>query len=228
MNENETVVEPVVTPEVDTPAPEQTVAEALAVPEKKEESVPLAKFLDEKRENKELKAEIERLSQANKPQAEITSDLKALADEHGIDAGFLDKLAKTIKAQAEAGVEERLRPLAEKEKADKIDKAFQTGFAKAMEAMPDYDGVADAEVIKSLSLDPKNAQKTFRQLIEDTYGNSLGGKRTIETGTPRGGNTPGNVDIEKARKDPSYFKEVMADPELKKQYNDGLAQRIVN
>lgn len=224
---DETVETPEVeTPEVETPAPEQTVAEALQV-EKKEDVVPLATFLDTKKEIKELKATIEKLQAQDKPKAEITADLKALADEHGVDAGFLDKLAKTIKAQTEADFDEKLRPLAEKEKADKIDKAFQDGFAKAMDAMPEFEGVVNPEVIKSLSLDPRNAQKTFRQLIEETYGNALSGKRTIETTTPRGGATPGVVDRERAKRDIAYFKEVMSDPDLKKQYNEGLAQEIV-
>ena len=225
MTDETTVVE---TPVVDTPPAEQTVAEALAVPEKKEEVVPLATFLDAKKDIKELKAQITELQQANRPQAEITADLKALAEESGVDAGFLDKLAKSIQAQTNAELDAKLRPFEEKERADKIDTAFKAGFSKAMENMPEYEGIVNASVIKSLSLDPSNAQKSFRQLIEETYSGSLGGKRNIETSvTPRGGNTPEKVDFDKARKDPAYFKEVMSNPDTKKEYNDGLAQRIV-
>lgn len=218
--------------EPETPA-EPTIGDALKVEEKKQpDSVPLARLNKEIARKKELEAEIEKLKSQtvdeNLSKKEISSSLKDLAVKHNIDADFLSELAGAIRKEADADIEERLRPLNEREKNEKIDKAFQTGFTKAMENMPEYDGIVNANVIKKLSLDPENANKTFRQLIEDTYGNSLSGKRTIETTTPRGGNTAGNVDIEKARTDPAYFKEVMADPDLKKQYNDGLAQRIAS
>jgi hypothetical protein len=82
------------------------------------------------------------------------------------------------------------------------------------------------EVIKTLSLDPKNSNKTISQLIEETYGNALPGKRSIEQNKPGGSKESGEIDFDRAKKDGSYFKEIMADPGLKKKYNDNLIGRV--
>ena len=211
---------------------EPTVAEQLHVEEKKQvDMVPIARLNKEIQRKKELETRIAELeakaSENNMSKAEITSDLKALAEEHNIDAGFLDKLAKTIKAQAEADIDEKLRPIAERDLSEKREKAFTEHFGKALESMPEFKGVVNADVIKQMAFNPANANKTFPQLIEEAYGNSVQGKRTIETATPRGGAQPQTVDVTKARQDPEYFKQVMADPALKKQYNDSLEKRIL-
>jgi hypothetical protein len=209
--------------------PVETIGETLG--EKKVvDSVPLARLNKEITRRKELEAKIEQLQKAaaadTMSKTEIAHDLKALAEEHNIDAGFLDKLAKTIKAQADADIDERLRPIAEREQMEKREKAFTEHFTKALENMPDFKGVVNPEVIKQLAFNPANANKTFAQLIEETYGNTLQGKRTIETATPRGGAKNEAVDIDRARRDSTYFKEVMANPELKKEYNDRLHERV--
>jgi hypothetical protein len=233
--ENDVVTTPaeeVVQPEgtaTPTPEPEATVGQVLH--EKPEpETIPKARLDKEIARRKEAEARAEnalaelskRAASEGMSKAEITTDLQALANKHNIDPGFLNELAGSIKAQAEAGIEERLRPLAEREKQQKIDSAFNQGFTRALENMPDYKDIVNPAVIKTLSLDPSNANKTFSQLIEDTYGNALGGRKSIERTTPRGGNASGQLDYERANKDGDYFKEVMADPTLKKQYNDRM------
>jgi uncharacterized protein YfcZ (UPF0381/DUF406 family) len=204
---------------------EETIGSVLQ--EKREpDAIPKARLDKEIARRKEAERALAELQQKATTQSmtreEINTDLRALADEHGIDAGFLNKLATAIKAQAEAQIEEKLRPLTERERQQKIDAAFNVGFSKAMDNLPEYKDVVNPSVIKTLSLDPSNANKTFRQLIEETYGNALAGKRTIERATPRGGATSGDLDFRRARTDSAYFREVMADPTLKKQYNDRL------
>jgi len=92
--------------------------------------------------------------------------------------------------------------------------------------MPEYENLVNREVIKVLSLDPKNANKTFAQLIEETYGKAITGKRTIETTKPGGGKEPTEIDFDKALKDTEYFKEIMSNPTLKKKYNDSISSRV--
>lgn len=226
MQEESNVAQPVpeeAPQEQPTQEAQETVGEVLKQEEEKPETVSLAKFMKEKRARQELEAQIADLqTKANEgaTKTEIATDLKALAEEHNIDAGFLSKLAKAIEAQAEARIEERLKPITEKEKQAKIDSAFQAGFGKAMENMPEYQEIVNPDVIKTLSLNPNNANKTFRQLIEETYGNALGGRKTIEKAVPRGGNASGELDYNRAKRDSAYYKEVMADPVLKSQYND--------
>lgn len=211
---------------------EPTVAETFGSKDEKKvaDSVPIARLNKEIQRKKELEKEVielrQKLESGDITQSDVTSDLKALAEEHNVDADFLDKLVKTIKAQSTSDFDEKLRPLTERDAADKREKAFTQHFTKALNAMPEFQGIVNPDVIKQMAFNPANADKTFSQLIEEAYGNSLQGKRTIETATPRGGPKTDKVDIDRARKDTEYFKEVMADPTLKKQYNESLEKRI--
>jgi len=232
VTEPETTVQtaPEVTPEPTAPvaAPEPTVAQMLG--EKKVENVPIARLNKEIQRKKELENEVLRLQEqlASKPKEVRVDnlDLRSLAEEHNIDPEFLDKLAKTIKAQAESDIDEKIRPLTERDARESRDKAFAEHFAKTIEAMPEFKEVVNPSVIKQMALNPENANKTFSQLIEEAYGNTVVGKRTIETNSPRGGGKNEGLDIDRARQDTAYFKEVMANPELKRQYNEGLTNRV--
>lgn len=220
------------TPEVATPVatvePEQTVGQMMG--EKKVENVPMARLNKEINRKKELEKEVAELrakleaGTISKP--ELTSDLKSLAEEHNIDPDFLDKLAKTIKAQTESDFEEKLRPLTERDASEKRDKAFVEHFNKTLEAMPEFKSVVNPSVIKQMAMNPENSEKTFSQLIEEAYGNTITGKRSIETNVPRGGGSSDGLDMARATKDTEYFKTVMANPELKRQYNENITTRI--
>lgn len=233
-NTNEAVA-PVETPVAQEPKTE-TISEALktAVPSTKEpEVVGLDKFLELKKQNKELKRsyqDLERRITEGESVKEVTPDLQALAEEHNVDIGFLQKLAKNIENKAQKDIDERiearLAPITQREQAEFIDKQFNTHFGAAMESLPDYKDIVNPEVIKTLSLDPKNGKKTFAQLIEETYGNAITGRRTIETTKPGGGKEPEEVDIARAQKDGDYFKEIMADPKKKAEYNKGMTTRL--
>lgn len=194
-----------------------------------QQTVGLDKFLELKKENKEFKKQLKDLEKSIEEGAskvEVTEDIEAIADEFGVDVKFLSKLTKAIKSQAEKDADERvsnrLKPLEAKEKQAKIDEAFKTHFKIAIDAMPEFAKIVNPEVIKTLSLDPKNANKTFAQIIEETYGGALTGKSTIEATKPGGGKDPEPLDFAKARKDSKYFDEVMANPTLKKEYNERM------
>lgn len=214
-----------------TPPKEKTVEEINkeVVPEPKE-TVGLDKYLTEKNARKAAETKVKQLEdsiKAGATKAEVTADIAAISAEYpDVDVNFLNKLANAIKTQVEkesdAKIEERVKPLEAKEKAKKIDEAFQQHFKIAMDAMPEFKDIVNAEVIKTLSLDPKNANKTFSQIIEDTYGSALTGKRTVDTTIPGGGKDTEPLDFAKARKDSSYFDVVMANPRLKKEYNERM------
>lgn len=221
MTEKETTTEPEVkeapestatdTQEPEAPA-EPTVAE-LHEEEKTEEapkkpdSVPLQKFIEEKRKRKELQKELDSLKSEYEADPDVDNDevddrpdVKALADK-------LEKFESSqLKAQRNA--------------------AFDKHFATALENVPEYTEVVNKEVIRQMAFNPANANKTYRQLLEEAYGNAISGRRTIETTTPRGGAKDSKVDIDRARTDGVYRREVLADPELRRQYNENLTDRI--
>lgn len=215
----------------------ETIGEVLDTKDKKKddkETVPLASLLEVKNDNKQLKkdlADLQRKIEAGATTEEVDADINAIGKEFGVDEKFLNKLAKAIRKEADKDAEgrlaSRLKPLEEKERAAKIDKVFAQHFDKAMEEMPEYAGIVNRDVIKALSLDPSNQNKTFQQLIDDTYGKALpAGKRTLETAVHRGGKSPEGIDFERAKKDSKYFEEIMSDPDLKKEYNSNLISRL--
>lgn len=221
--ETAVIVPPVDKPAVETPKTVEQILET--VPEK--ETVGLDKFLELKKENKEFKKSIKDLEAKIADGAsgkEVSADIAALSEEYpDVDPNFLNKLSAAIKAQvreeSKAEIESRIKPLEAKERTAKIDDAFKTHYNLAMEKMPEFKAIVNPDVIKTLSLDPKNSNKTFSQIIEETYGSALTGKRTMDTTTPAGGKEPGPLDFQKARSNATYFDEVMADPTLKAEYN---------
>lgn len=215
-----------VAPEVTEAPKEETVGEALEIPEvetPKEDTVSLKKYLSEKNARKELEAQLQALQDApSRTAKQVSTDLKALADEHNVDVDFLEKLTETIEARSEAKTEAKLQPLRDKERQEKIETAFSSAFDRTMATMPEYAHVVNRNVIKSLSLDPANKNKTFTEIIEEAYGSAIGGKKTVERATNRVASIGGDLDYARAKSDNDYFREVMSDPVLKKQYNDKL------
>lgn len=210
---------------------EETISEVLGTEEKPKAKepkvVPEAVFLELKKELKTLKKSIEE----GATKKEVSADIKSLAEKHNVDEGFLEELSAIMKSSSKAELESelasKLAPLQAKERQEKIDKAFDKAYKKALADAPEFEGVVNAEVIKTLSLDPKNANKTFNQLIEESFGHLVAGKRTIDysSGSNRSDNT---LDMAKAKSDGEYFKKVMADPSLKKQYNEGINERLAS
>lgn len=189
--------------------------------------------LEIKRENKEAQKrikELERQIESGATKREISDEIKAIAKEHNVDENFLQKFTSAVKAQTERELEDRLssklKPLEERERAEKIDTIFNQHFAKAIEAMPEYKDLVNKDVIKSLSLDPRNQNKTFIKIIEDAYGHLVTGKKTIESASPKNSRDE-DLTLDHSRlKDPAYVKEVLNNPKLKKEYNDGLMKRL--
>jgi len=200
---------------------EQTIGEMSETVEDKrvvDEHVFVAEKKARKAAEKELKSLRDSIENGATKQ-EISDSISEIADEHNIDKEFLQKLASSIKAETKRELVE------DKDKENKFETAFKSQYEIAMERAPEFKSIANPEVIKTLAIQPQNAKKTLSQILEDTYGNAITGKRTIETSTPNGGKDPEPLDYSRAEKDIEYFKEVMKDPKKKAQYN---AQMIRN
>lgn len=210
---------------------EKSVGELLGdkTPTKEPRLVPESVLIEYKKNNKELAkkvAELQTTIEAGATQTEVTNDLKAIADQYGVDEKFLAEFARAVRSQAKAEVEDTIKPFEEREKSAKVDKLFNEHYEKLMEAMPEYKDIANKDIIKALALKPENANKPFTAILEEAYGHLLSGKRTLEPTTPGGGKEDVSVDFDRAKKDSNYFKEIMSDPNLKKQYNDSLTSRL--
>lgn len=202
--------------------------------EKKEvRTVPEATFLEMKKDNKELKKDIKDLKtliEEGGSKQQVSESLKEIAEEHNVDVDLLSKLSKNIKQEVEADYSAKMKPLEEKEKAEKRDAVLNSHYDKTLEAMPEYKDIANKEVVKSLALLEENADKTIPQILEKAYGHLVQGKKTIDSGSPAraGGDTEVIIDIDfdKAQKDEDYMKKLMANPELKKKYNEHMLKNV--
>lgn len=223
---------------VEEPKKEETIGEALnkakeEVKKEEQRMVPEAVLLEYKKGNKELRQELKELRsliESGASNTQISEDLKEIATEHNVDEKFLSRLAKSIKLEAERDMEERFKadilPIKEKERAEKMEVIFNEHYNKTLEVMPEFKDIANREVIKQLSLLPQNANKTFSQILQETYGHLVGGKRTMETAKGRKGEVIVDIDFDRTTKDQAYLKEVLSDPELKKKYNESLTKRL--
>lgn len=242
---DEKVPEETPAPEGDkAPEPEQkpeTVSEILKdeKPDEKpaENLVPEAALLAEKKGRKEWERkfkELEKQIQSGANREDISEDIDAILTEYGLDdtnKQFFAKLVKAVEAKAESRAEaktsEKLKPIEERERAQRLDAVFKKHYDEALEAMPEFKEIANPAVIKTLSLAPENKDKTFAQIIESVYGSAVTGKRTIETTTsPGGGKTAEPIDFDKAKKDPTYLREILKDPARKAEYNKNLVDRL--
>jgi hypothetical protein len=197
---------------------------------KEPKMVPEAVLIEYKKEAKEVRKELDALKKSIEEGAtkkEVTGTLKEIADEYGVDPEFLDKFATTVRKETEAVAEAKLQPIKDKENAEKFDKLFDSEYEKAVAENPEYAKLVNKDVIKALTLNPRNANKDLdakliQTVFESSYGHLVTGKKTLTPTNPRGGTSEPEIDVAKARSNPEYFKEIMADPELKKKYNEEM------
>ena len=211
----ETKVEPVV---------EKTIEETLEV--EKERTVPESALIKHKKAEKALAKELKELKSSIEDGAkggEVSKTLDEISEKHDVSKAFLkDLISALTPSDIDDKIDSRLKPLTDEAKANKIDTLFNKEFKRTLEAMPEFKNIANKEVIKSLTLDPVNRKKTFKSIIENAYGHLLGGKKTLEKTNYREGKNITSIDYKKAKTDVEYFKAIMANPELKKKYNDNL------
>ena len=222
----EEVTQPEVQPEVTPETEQETIGDAIDDKPTIPNQIPYDRFKEVNDKNKALEAKLEQLqskaTDEGMSKGAISKDLQSLASEYDVDANFVTAMASIIKAEAQAGVEAKLKPLTDRETAQKVDIAIKRGYDKAIANLPDYADVVNEDIITQLAKLPQNKNKTFKQLIEDTYASSLKGRATIESTNPGGGNEPEPLDFVKAKQDGAYFAKIMANPKLKAEYNANM------
>src|ERR1035437_3473458 len=195
-----------VTPaEASTDVEQAKVGDVFKVEAKEAKMVPESVLIEYKKEAKTVRKELDALRKSideGANRGEVSKSIKDIAEKHNVDADFLREFSEAVKKEAESDIEERvasrMKPLEESEIATKKD------------------------VSKTLAFDPKNANKTFAQIFQESYGHLVTGKKTLDTTKPRGGAKDTSIDYARAKKDTTYFAEVMADPTLKAEYNKNL------
>jgi len=236
-------MENVITPEVTQDKVAQEVVPEIKqqetisdiIQETPKETVGLDKYMQEKKSRQAVEkrlAELEATIAQGATKAEVSADINDIANEYNIDPDFLGKLSEKIEAKLEGKIQDKLRPITEEKERAKFDVTFNERLSNALEQMPEYSKVINPDVIKQLFLLRDNNGKlvngniSLEQLIENTYVNAIGGKRTLESAQPRGRQEPNEVDTARMATDSSYYSEVMNNPTLKAKYNSGTIDRI--
>lgn len=222
-----------VTPETKV---QETINDIVAEPkETPKETVGLDKYMTEKKARQAAEKKIADLETAIKngaTQSEISSDIAAIGDEYGVDKDFLVKLTNTIQTKLGSEFDSKLKPITEEKEKAKFESTFNQKLNDALESMPEYKNVVNPEVLKQLVLVRDNSGKlingniSMEQLIENTYVNAIGGKRVLETASPKGRQEPVDIDMSRMNSDATYYKEVMSNPNLKAKYNSGTVDRL--
>jgi len=213
-----------------TETTDKTIGDVLDTPkvvEKPANVVPESAFLKEKMARKDAEKRLKELEAKigdGATDKEVSTDIASIAKEFDIDPNFLDKFARSIRSETEKEVEDKIsqkfKPLEDAKENDRIERIFSAEFNRVIGTMPEFSQVVNPNVIKTLSLLPSNQTKTLSQLIEETYGSAITGKRTIQSTTPGGGKEPQSLDYARAQTDTEYRRNVVfADPKLKAEYN---------
>lgn len=191
-------------------------------PKEEVKMIPEAKFLEIKKELKELKREMK-----GKTSIEISEDVGSFSEKYNLPKEFTEELSALISKENKKSVDEaissRVKPFEEKEKAKKFEEIFSQTYEKALEEMPEYKSLANKETIKAIASNPANANKKFSEIFDMAYGHLVTGKRTLDRQITQ--KFDGEIDFARASRDGEYFKQIMSDPATKKKYNESLTQR---
>lgn len=203
----------------------ETMEEVLGLKEEaeaeSEETVPLATFL-------EMKKELSDLKKQNLSSSERDASIEAIANEYDVDLVFANKLADAITAKATKEVQKQYEPLVQKQKQAETDKMFDSVYGKAIESMPEYAGIANKDVVKKLALDPSNKKKTVKQIMKEVYG-SVVDRIDAQPGqsfeAPRAKNRNVN-DLDFGNLSAEDHDLIASDPKLRAQYGDWMVKNM--
>lgn len=238
MSEKTTPEEQVATPNEGGEGETPETLEALSITpegEKKDETVPLKKFMDEKRDRKAAEerasalekevADLRVRSIAMRP-AEVNEEARRIAAKFDTSEEFVAEVftaaRKSAKEELETTIAPKLSKLENERLIEQRERKFDDVLATALDEMPEYKDIVSKEALKALAFNPANAKKTMAQILEETYGNAVKGKRTLETG--HAGKTP---------KEPNYtaptetdWAEINSNPAAKEKWSKEALEQV--
>jgi len=222
---------PVITPDTET---------LDSLTEEKAETVPLKKYMEEKRTAKEaeerataLESELAKVKAnlVNLSVPAVNDEIVRLATEYNADPELLAKLmtmaktatAKEIREELDKDYAPAITRLEQERQQEKNEKKFNDLLVKTLKDMPEYNGIVNEDVIKSLAFNPSNAKKTLPQILEEAYGNAIAGRKSIETGHT---GSRGADEVDLTNPTALDFDKINADPALKKKWAESAEAQI--
>lgn len=208
---------------------EDTLESIMSNPEPKQaDVVPLAKYMEEKNEKRQLEREIAELKAKGIPPA---TDYTKLATDYGANPELVKKIFEEIdKARSTTVIEtqkmdpetaQKLKELDDFKNEQNFNTKFDELYGKALDIVPDYKGIVNKDAIKSLVRLPENRNLTMSQIIEKTYNNAVKGMKTLESATPAAGKK-GEVEPDMITMDDTSWNAIKNDPTALAKYNDHI------
>lgn len=217
-------------------APEGTVAAEVAkveVPETKSdkapETVPLAAFLDLKKDLKILKSELEdaKSSEKSSVQAEGFADLTSKYPD--VSSDFIKDMLGAATLEAQKKIEQKYNPIIEKqeqkEKQIAFDTAFNNLFEKTLQDNPDLPKTIDKELVKELALTPKYINVPLSDILIKMYGSNNTGKSSSENETRTGADIVEDV-VDFNKITPEQKTAILADDKARVKYFNWLDTQV--
>lgn len=186
--------------------------------------VPLSLFLELKREMKELK---EKTAASND---DVIADLSSRYD---VDPQFMQEMVDAISSKTAKQFQDKYEPLIEKQvkerEQEKVESVFDKVFDKAVKQFSGNESIIQKDLIKRLALDPENADKSVKQLIEWAYGGALEtveGKPSVSFEKPKAGGGKKSTTLDFANLSPEDHKTIADDPKLRAEYGEWVTQNV--
>lgn len=196
-----------------------------AIPQAKD-TVGLSKYLDEKNKRKEaeaqalaLQVELERLQSQGGTKEEMDDAVEQIAQKYtDVAPELLNDIVSAAERRIEQKYGSKLASIEAERQRETVDKKFNELYTRTLSEMPEYSGVVNPEVIKSLALNPANAKKTMQQIVEEAYGNAIVGRKTLESTSGATRRNAGEIDF--SNMNDKDWEAVESDPELKKKHSE--------
>lgn len=202
------------------------------------DTVGLSKFLDEKNKRKEAEALAQQLqyeldqartmAQQGASQSYVDDTVNEIAQKYtDVSPELLRDLVSVTKREIDKEYGSKLNAFEADRQREAAEKKFSDLYTRTISDMPEYSNMVNPEVIKSLAFNPMNANKTLPQIIEETYGRAIVGRKTLETsgGSSRRDNA-GDIDFANMRD--SDWEAIEADPALKAKHNAWTMEQLNN
>jgi hypothetical protein len=184
---------------------------------KSDEVVPLKKYLDLKTDVKNLKKEIERLSDDKSNLS--NKDLESLADEYNLDKDYVKKFASVIEKKTAKEAEKKLAPLLAERQKEQNEKNFDKVFNE--KTLKKYPHLADfKEKYKRMVMSPDFVDMTEDQIISDYF--PVPSKPTKDDSPENGsqGGSKGDEVIDFSKMSEEQHAKVLDNPKLRAKYFD--------
>lgn len=230
MEENPTVTQDTevkeVTPgsveEITNPEGEQPKEE---VKHTQPETVPLAVYLDLKKDVKELRDQLKEAPQKEKQTIAIEG-LNDLASKYpDVNQEFIQDILDSATKVAEKKIDAKYSPILQKQEEEKKQEQFNKALEKlvdsAIEDNKDVAHLVDKDLIKTLAVTPKYKNTPITEIIQKVYGGSIAGKDSSENDQRSSADRVAEV-VDFSKMSPEQKNSVMADANARQKYFDWL------